>query len=79
MKRFLTILIILVAALGSAACSNREEPEQKDQKNVTNRENAKTVGRFSDSIMTKNLEKNLVNVVDLAEERAKKLEKIVEE
>lgn len=77
-KRLLTALVV-VAVLGVTACSNRKEPEQKDQKKITNREKAKTVGRFSDSIMTENLEKNLVNVVDLAEERARKLEKMVEE
>ncbi len=78
MKRFLVFWMLLVV-FGVAACSNQKEPEQKKQKEITNLEKAKAVGRFSDSIMTKNLEKNLVNIVDLAEKRAKRLEEAVEE
>ena len=78
MKRFFTMMLVISAVLGVAACSSPKEPEPEKQP-MTTREKAKAVGKLSDSIMTKNLEKNLVNVVDSSEERAKRLEKAAEE
>ncbi len=70
------ITLIVIAALAAPACTRQEEPKKKPE---TVREKAQAVGRMSDRILTKSLEKNLVGVVDSADKRAEELEKAAAE
>lgn len=70
------LYIITAISIGTAACSGKE-PEGK--KPETLREKAAAVGRMGDRTMTKTLEKDLVGIVDSAEERAQGLEEAAAE
>lgn len=68
--------VMIAIAFGAAACSGKE-PEGK--KPETLREKAAAVGKMGDRTMTRHLEKDLVGIVDSAEERAQGLEEAAAE
>lgn len=66
-------MAFMVVALTLPACTEKKEPaEQADERTV--REKAQAVGKFGDKTMTRHLEKDLVGIIDAAEERAQNLE-----
>jgi hypothetical protein len=71
MFRYLT-LAFAVAIFALPACTEKKEPEPAAERTV--RERAQAVGKFGDKTMTNHLEKDLVGIVDAAEERAQNLE-----
>ncbi|VAX17642.1 hypothetical protein MNBD_NITROSPINAE03-1739 [hydrothermal vent metagenome] len=58
-----SVIILLLAACVTAplACAKQKEPEKKT---MTTREKAEAVGKFGDSTLTNNLEKNLTGIID---------------
>jgi hypothetical protein len=73
MKMKFLFFPFFIAFLLVAGCdSKNESPETKPP--MTDREKAAVVGKAGDRAVTKTLEKDLVGVVDSAEEREKMLE-----
>lgn len=74
-KTFLSIFAVLIFSV-AVSCAKKEEPEKEE---MTLKERAEAVGKFSDRVMTKGLEEKLPDIVEKAEERAKELDEAAEQ
>ncbi|MGK7346209.1 MAG: hypothetical protein ACNS63_10435 [Candidatus Nitrospinota bacterium M3_3B_026] len=71
MRKIVSVIAPALAALLFLSCSGPDEPQEKE---LTTKERAERVGKFSDKVMTKGLEEKLPDIVEKAEERAGKLD-----
>lgn len=71
MRKIVSVIAPALAALLLLSCSKAGEPEREE---LTTKERAERVGRFSDKVMTKGLGEKLPDIVEKAEERAEQLD-----
>ncbi len=74
MKNIVMVSLVVLFFAGACTGGNKPPEEQSQQKKMTNRENAKKVGKFADKTLTRNLEKQLVGVIDSADEHQQELD-----